>query len=367
MADNSRNRSRSRSNENRRGGNGNAINGNRKFDGGERTELRIIIRAKDAGAVIGKGGENVKRLRQEYKASITVTDSRTPERLIIINADEEGLIGIVTDVGKALFENAKERSRNDLDDLVLKFLIHNSQAGCVIGKAASKLKELKQELKVDLKVFPDCCPRSSERLIRVTGKPDLIAKAMVHILFMLKNWPPKGLIDYYDPSNCDESMIGEYGGYGMDDDDDDDRQRGGRRFQRDRNGGGRRDSYSDRGRDRDIDGRRGGGGYGGRERGRDRDRDFNPRDNYNGVTQLLNSVRTTQQVSIPAELAGVIIGKSGSNIRRIRNETGAEVDLDDAGGGQNDRVITIQGTPEQIAGAQYLLQMSVKQHLAKNS
>lgn len=57
------------------------------------------------------------------------------------------------------------------------------------------------------------------------------------------------------------------------------------------------------------------------------------------------------------QLAGVIIGKSGSNIRKIRNETGADVDLDDAGGGKNDRIITINGTPEQIANAQYLLQM----------
>ena len=108
---------------------------------------------------------------------------------------------------------------------------------------------------------------------------------------------------------------------------------------------------------------------------------------------MLNNVRTTQQVSIPADvstkyapfrcttlrqqletllwidslimfncfnkfqLAGVIIGKSGSNIRKIRNETGADVDLDDAGGGKNDRIITINGTPEQIANAQYLLQM----------
>ena len=56
-------------------------------------------------------------------------------------------------------------------------------------------------------------------------------------------------------------------------------------------------------------------------------------------------------------MAGVIIGKSGQNIRRIRMDTGADVDLDDAGGGHNDRIITIQGTPEQITNAQYMLQM----------
>jgi len=73
--------------------------------------------------------------------------------------------------------------------------------------------------------------------------------------------------------------------------------------------------------------------------------------------------RTTQQVSIPSDLAGVIIGKGGSRIKQIRQDSGADVELsDDAGPG--DRIITISGTPDQIQNAQYMLQMSVKQHLA---
>ena len=39
---------------------------------GPRTELRVLINTKNAGAIIGKGGSNIKRLRESYKASVTV-------------------------------------------------------------------------------------------------------------------------------------------------------------------------------------------------------------------------------------------------------------------------------------------------------
>ena len=39
---------------------------------GPRTELRVLINTKNAGAIIGKGGSNIKRLRESYKSSVTV-------------------------------------------------------------------------------------------------------------------------------------------------------------------------------------------------------------------------------------------------------------------------------------------------------
>jgi len=75
------------------------------------------------------------------------------------------------------------------------------------------------------------------------------------------------------------------------------------------------------------------------------------------------SRRSTQQVSIPADLAGVIIGKGGQKIKQIRLDSGAEVELSDAAL-PGDRIITISGTSDQIQNAQYMLQTCVKQHLA---
>ena len=45
-----------------------------------RFELRLLVSGKAAGAVIGKGGENIKRLRSEFDSQISVPDSNAPER-----------------------------------------------------------------------------------------------------------------------------------------------------------------------------------------------------------------------------------------------------------------------------------------------
>jgi heterogeneous nuclear ribonucleoprotein K len=77
------------------------------------------------------------------------------------------------------------------------------------------------------------------------------------------------------------------------------------------------------------------------------------------------SQSTTTQVSIPKDLAGAIIGKGGSRIRQIRQESGAGITIDEPVAGSTDRIITISGSQEQIQNAQYLLQMSVKQYSGK--
>lgn len=82
---------------------------------------------------------------------------------------------------------------------------------------------------------------------------------------------------------------------------------------------------------------------------------------------MFGNQSTSTQVSIPKDLAGAIIGKGGSRIRQIRQESGAGITIDEAMPGSNDRIITITGNQEQIQNAQYLLQMSVKQYSDVNN
>lgn len=56
------------------------------------------------------------------------------------------------------------------------------------------------------------------------------------------------------------------------------------------------------------------------------------------------------------QLAGAIIGKAGTRIRKIRQESGAGITIDEPLPGASDRIITITGQPQQIQMAQYLLQ-----------
>lgn len=49
-------------------------------------------------------------------------------------------------------------------------------------------------------------------------------------------------------------------------------------------------------------------------------------------------------------------GKGGERINRIRDDSGAKINVDQAVPGSDERIITITGTQAQINMAQYLLQ-----------
>ena len=88
---------------------------------------------------------------------------------------------------------------------------------------------------------------------------------------------------------------------------------------------------------------------------------------FSGQPNTANSKgeQANQQVSIPKDLAGAIIGPQGTRIRAIRAQSGAQIIIGKAEPETEERVITINGTEEQIQNAQYLMQMAVRQHSGK--
>jgi len=65
-------------------------------------------------------------------------------------------------------------------------LIHQSQAGCVIGKAGSKLRDMRQDFGVEVKVFASCCPMSTDRIVLVYGDPQKVVRCIISIVEMLR-------------------------------------------------------------------------------------------------------------------------------------------------------------------------------------
>ena len=55
---------------------------------GPRTELRVLINTKNAGAIIGKGGSNIKRLRESYKSGVTVPGTVKPKPKVRLRMGE---------------------------------------------------------------------------------------------------------------------------------------------------------------------------------------------------------------------------------------------------------------------------------------
>uniref|UniRef100_UPI00398F7D32 heterogeneous nuclear ribonucleoprotein K isoform X4 n=1 Tax=Pristiophorus japonicus TaxID=55135 RepID=UPI00398F7D32 len=362
-------------------------------------ELRLLLQSKNAGAVIGKGGKNIKSLRTDYNASVSVPDSSGPERILSINADIETIGDILSKIIPTLEEYQHYKGKDF--DCELRMLVHQSQAGSIIGVKGVKIKELRESTQTTIKLFQECCPHSTDRVVLLGGKPDRVVECIKIILGLLAESPVKGRAQPYDPNFYDETY--DYGGFTMMFDDRGRRPvpfqmrgRGGphppspgyeRRGPMGLSGRGgrlmappRRDAYDDMSpptrRGPPPLPRAGRGSRGGRvvpppppPRG---DRTLYGRNRMNdrydamggtayggrgGYGDLGGPIITTQ-VTIPKDLAGSIIGKGGQRIKQIRHESGASIKIDEPLEGSEDRIITITGTQDQIQNAQYLLQNS---------
>ncbi|XP_067665207.1 heterogeneous nuclear ribonucleoprotein K-like isoform X1 [Haliotis asinina] len=428
---------------------------------GPKVDLRVLIQSKNAGAIIGKGGVNIKRLRSDFKATVTVPDSDGPERILSVSADLGTVLECILDV----IPNLEEYKNHDgMDfDCEMRMLVHQSQAGCIIGRAGFKIKELREKTGANIKVYSQCCPQSTDRVVMISGKPKIVVGCIEEVFETLQQAPPKGPIQPYDPHNYDEFFAHEYGGFtsaeggrgkggprgappppprgnfgmrggrgrmGMNDFgmgggmnmgfgrggrgrggmmgrggmrggmgggmggmgagmDNDMSEMGGGSFGMAFGQGTSRGSMGGRGGMRGSpNGNMGGGGGNMNRGGSGGQGDFSsPKSLLADVEQgmggsfnqgggmhdfgddmggmgnqgmMFDEKTNSTQVTIPKDMAGAIIGKGGSRIMDIRRQSNAQIVIDEALPGSNDRIITITGTPDQIQNAQYLLQMRLR-------
>lgn len=111
------------------------------IDKNQNIELRFLVRRREAGALIGKKGSNIKRLRDTFKSSaFSIPDTGNgPERVVCIVTNENSLDSILND----LTELMKEKSPENDEQIEIKLLIHSSHAGSLIGIGGQSIKKLR--------------------------------------------------------------------------------------------------------------------------------------------------------------------------------------------------------------------------------
>ncbi|CAF1509000.1 unnamed protein product [Adineta ricciae] len=345
-------------------------NSNNPYSAASNIEIRLLMTSRDAGAVIGKGGVAIQKLRADHsRIIIQVPDCASPERVLILSGEEEQcfdalyqIIPCLTDSARLSAFNRKRQtasgstsdqtqSNNNNDEsstAEIRILVHQIYCGAIIGKGGQHIKELRQSYNLDIKVFSQCCPMSHERIICLHGKLDDIIECLKNIynLISTSSQQPRGSpLIQYDPHNFDVYAVNEYGGFAN------------------AATGDNRSGYNSRGAYPATTPR--GGMY--------PIRPLPPLVHvpYGGGSGLgarfnNTAVLTSTRVTLPNELVGAVIGPRGAKIQQIRQSTNANIIIDDqaipsGNGGGGDRIITIEGTPEQISRAQSLLQQAVRQ------
>ncbi|KAJ3126274.1 hypothetical protein HK098_007746 [Nowakowskiella sp. JEL0407] len=260
--------------------------------------MRALISTKEAGIIIGKSGKNVEEIRTQSGSRVNVSEvlPHAVERVLTIS-------GALDTVAKAFslvaLKLASEQS-SSLDvksrHTSIRVLVPHIRMGSVIGKQGSKIKEIQDASGAKILAAEDPLPGSTERLVTISGVVDSIHIASYHVgAVLLENSerPSSGTV-LYRPMQALQTRQSYVPPYAF-------------------------NSY------------------------------YPPPPMPRG-----GQVQQVQQIYIPNEAVGGIIGKGGSKINEIRNQSRCQIKIGDVVEGK-DRLVTITGTPENTQLAMYLL------------
>ncbi|KAJ2748014.1 RNA binding protein, heterogenous nuclear RNP-K like protein [Coemansia sp. BCRC 34301] len=81
--------------------------------------------------------------------------------------------------------------------------------------------------------------------------------------------------------------------------------------------------------------------------------------NSGGGAPASSAGQTIQQIYVPGDKIGAVIGRRGETINEIRRSTNAHVDIQDSGPGAKQRLIVITGGYDQVRSAYYMIKNKV--------
>lgn len=166
------------------GANGRPSNGNQQVDETNWLHLRSCIGTTEAATVIGKGGENVTQIRRLSGAKCTVSDySRgAVERILTVS-------GQVDAVSKAFGLIVRTLNQEDLENpststskaYPMRLLIPHILIGSIIGKAGVRIREIQEASNAKLNASDTLLPNSGERSLVVLGVADAVHIAVYYV------------------------------------------------------------------------------------------------------------------------------------------------------------------------------------------
>lgn len=220
--------------------------------------------------------------------------------------------------------------------------------GTIIGRQGQKIKHIQDVSGVRMVAQKDMLPQSTERIVEVQGTPEGIEKAVWEILkCLVDDWQRGVGTVLYNPAVRAQAGTGPLGGVGGPG-----AGQGGYG-----SGGGR--SYNRTGNGADFSD---GAGY------RRSNSDAAVRGSGIPLVTENGEEVQTQNISIPADMVGCIIGRQGSKISEIRKTSGARISIAKAPHDESgERMFTIMGSSQAVEQALYLLYENLEAEKTRRS
>ncbi|KAK6344564.1 RNA binding protein, heterogenous nuclear RNP-K like protein [Orbilia brochopaga] len=309
--------------------------------------LRAIVSSKEAGVIIGKAGKNVADLRDEtgVKAGVSKVVPGVHDRVLTVTGNLDGVAKAYAMVAQTLVESPPGAiPTTPMGTHPVRLLISHNQMGTIIGRQGLKIKHIQDVSGVRMVAQKEMLPQSTERIVEVQGSADGIRQAVWEIgKCLVDDWQRGTGTILYNPAvrsssgpGATTSSVIPNGGMSTSASD---------RFSNDRSSRGpvRTGNGTDFSEPSSTFTRRG-------------HSDSTSRTSTQLPATENGEEIQTQNISIPADMVGCIIGRGGSKISEIRKSSGARISIakaphDDTG----ERMFTIVGSPQSNEKALYLL------------
>ncbi|KAK6841373.1 KH domain-containingRNA-binding protein [Apiospora arundinis] len=310
--------------------------------------LRAIVSSKEAGVIIGKGGKNVADLRDEtgVKAGVSKVVQGVHDRVLTITGGCDAISRAYSIVARALLEGAPAMGMGGVvqnnGTHPIKLLISHNQMGTIIGRQGLKIKHIQDVSGVRMVAQKEMLPQSTERIVEVQGTPEGIQQAIWEICkCLVDDWQRGTGTVLYNPvvrtqpggagslPNATGAPVGGVGSYGA---------------APSRDYGGPREMEPISATAEDA---RTAAPIPMQAPGIAK---ASPTHDENGEEIQ------TQNISIPADMVGCIIGRAGTKISEIRKTSGARISIAKAPHDETgERMFTIMGTAKANETALFLL------------
>lgn len=160
-------------------------------------EVRVLIDNYEASVIIGKGGSNVKAIRTESGAFVSIlrNDFNSKERVMTLKGKVEFIAKAAELICSLLLEDGnakKEKEGQEPEETAtLKFLHHKACAGAIIGKGGAIIREIQEQNGVRMSLSTEPLGASTEKTCQITGTPLQVQSAITRVLVQLNENPPR--------------------------------------------------------------------------------------------------------------------------------------------------------------------------------
>ncbi|KAI9795789.1 MAG: hypothetical protein M1833_006810 [Piccolia ochrophora] len=146
--------------------------------------VRAVISSAEAATVIGKGGENVTQIRRLSGAKCTVSDySRgAVERILTVSGHVDATAKAFGLIIRTLNNEPLEASSTPQSKTYpLRLLVPHILIGSIIGKSGVRIREIQEASGARLNASDSCLPLSTERSLVVLGVADAVHIATYYV------------------------------------------------------------------------------------------------------------------------------------------------------------------------------------------